>query len=158
MLKTVAAVLACVHLSAACSSAPDPATLGELGWMTGCWTTADGASTQTWSPPAGGMMFGHGLRLNNGKAEFFETSYIDLRGPQEIYVTSPDGLRPASFLRMRPQGADAPPQRTVSFVNAERDFPQKITYVSSARDQLAAEVSMMDGSRAAQFVWTRCKR
>jgi len=150
------AIAAAVALGA-CASGPDPSKLGELGWMTGCWITQDGMGTQTWSAPVGGMMFGHGVRVTGGRAEFFETSYIDLRGPEQVYSTSPDGLRPAAFVRVRSEALADPRTRSATFANPERDFPQKITYASTGRNTLSAEVSMLDGSRLTRFDWTRCR-
>jgi hypothetical protein len=70
---------------AACSSGPDPSTLGRLGWMVGCWRSADASNQETWSAPSGGVMFGYATTIQNGQLAFFEQSGIVFENAQHDY-------------------------------------------------------------------------
>jgi hypothetical protein len=150
-IRGLAASLGLLALGA-CASGPDAAASGPLAWMTGCWISADGANTETWSAPRGGLMFGHAVTMKDGAVQFFEQSRIDLRKPRATYTASPDGQRPITFTQPdAPVAADA-----VSFENAEHDYPQRIAYRSTGRNSLVATISLLDGSRPTNYSWTRC--
>ena len=138
---------------ASCASGPDPATLGRLGFMVGCWQSADAANRETWSVPAGDVMFGYATTLNAGKLAFFEQSRIDLRQARAVYTASPEGQRPVEFVE-NPTGA-AP--ATVTFENSTHDYPQRIAY-RQTKTGLAATISKLDGTRPTEYAWTRCER
>ncbi|MDZ4759714.1 MAG: DUF6265 family protein [Alphaproteobacteria bacterium] len=154
--RAALAFLAATTLSA-CASGPDPSTLGRLGWMAGCWRSADGANTETWSGAMGGVMFGHAVTMNLGALSFFEQSRIDMRGPRATYTASPEGQRPIVFGETAPDPLALALPKSVAFENAEHDFPQRIAYRSTGRDSLAATVSLLDGSRATEYAWERCE-
>jgi len=135
----------------ACSSGPKPEELGRLGFMVGCWASADGTNQETWSMPRGGVMFGYATTMQGGNLAFFEQSRIDLRKARAEYTASPDGQRPVVFTE--PAAAAA---NTVTFENAEHDYPQRITYRTTKKG-LAATISRLDGSRPTEYAWERCK-
>lgn len=142
----------------ACASGPDPATLGRLSWMIGCWQSADGASVQTWTAPRGGVMFGHATTLREGQLAAYEQARIDLRQTAAVYAVSPDGQRTALYTEApQPPSADpkAPPQ--ITFENDQNAFPQRVTYRVGDKGTLAATVSRLDGGQMSQFSWARCK-
>ena len=68
---------------------------------------------------------------------------------------SPEGQRPVVFTETRDPLALVAPN-TVTFENAEHDYPQRITY-RATEDGLAANISKLDGSRPAGYAWARCK-
>jgi hypothetical protein len=140
----------------ACSSGPKPDELGRLGFMVGCWASADGTNQETWSMPRGGLMFGHATTMQGGKLAFFEQSRIDLRGARAAYTASPDGQRPVVFTEpaLYPTTPVAP--NTVMFENPDHDYPQRIAYRATKKG-LAATISRMDGSRPTEYAWQRCK-
>ena len=135
----------------ACSSGPTPEQLGRLGFMVGCWASADGANQEIWSMPRGGLMFGYATTMQGGKLAFFEQSRIDIRNARAAYTASPDGQRPVVFT----EPAAATPD-VVVFENAEHDYPQRITY-RKTKSGLAATISRLDGSRPTQYAWGPCK-
>ena len=136
---------------ASCGSGPDPETLGRLGFMVGCWRSADGVNQEVWSAPMGNVMFGYATTMQGGALAFFEQSRIDLRAARAAYTASPDGQRPVVFTE-----APAGVAGSVTFENAEHDFPQRITY-RTTKTGLGATISKLDGSRATQYAWTKCK-
>jgi hypothetical protein len=148
----LAAAGAALLALAGCASGPDAATLGRLGWMVGCWESADAANRETWSAPAGAVMFGHATTMKNGQLAFFEQSRIDLRQARAVYTASPDGQRPVDFVE-NPASAAGP--ASITFENAQQDYPQRIAYRKDGKG-LAATISTLDGSRPTEYRWTRC--
>jgi hypothetical protein len=140
----------------ACSSGPKAEELGRLGFMVGCWASADGTNQETWSLPRGGLMFGYATTMQAGKLAFFEQSRIDLRNARAAYTASPEGQRPVVFTEPAPNPVALVAPDTISFENAEHDYPQRITY-RKTRDGLAATISRLDGSRPTQYAWQRCE-
>ena len=154
-----AGVLATLVLAGACASGGQSGDNGRLGWMVGCWQSAGGVNQETWTAPKGGVMFGHAATMRDGELAFFEQSRIDMRGLRAVYAVSPNGLRAAEFIE-RPGVApsdlrDAPP-REIVFENPQHDYPQRIAYRRTG-DGLAATVSLLDGGRASEYSWTRCR-
>lgn len=136
----------------ACSSGPSADELGRLGFMVGCWASADGTNQETWSMPRGGLMFGYATTMQSGKLSFFEQSRIDLRNARAAYTASPDGQRPVVFT----EPTSGTLRDTISFENAEHDYPQRIIY-RKTKGGLAATISRLDGSRPTQYAWVPCK-
>jgi len=138
---------------AGCASGPKPETDGRLFFMVGCWRSADGVNQETWASPIGGVMFGHAQTFQNGQMSFFEQSRIDLRTIPATFVVSPNGARAVTFLEQPGDAAAEVP--SVTFQNAENDFPQSITY-RQGKKGLEATISLLDGSRAVEYSWERC--
>ena len=154
-IKLAAAALTAA-LAAGCASGPDYSTMGRLGWMVGCWQSADGANQEAWSPPSAGVMFGAATTTRNGELAFFEQTRIMLNSSPATYVASPNGQRSVSFVENPdiPALEDVP---QVVFENAANEYPQRIAYRSPDRDLLAATVSQLDGSRPTNYSWSRCE-
>jgi hypothetical protein len=156
--------LAAVMPLVACSSAPKT-DLGPLSFMVGCWQSADLVNKEVWSAPEQGLMFGYATTTRGGKLDGFEQSRIDVSGPKATYTASPDGQRPVVFTAAATPaaavaGKDGKVPRiapTVTFENSEHDFPQRITYFASEKGGLGARISKLDGSRAVDYAWQRCK-
>ena len=51
-----------------------PATIADIGWLTGTWAGEGlgGTFDEVWSAPAGGAMMGHFRLVKNGKPVFYE--------------------------------------------------------------------------------------
>jgi hypothetical protein len=163
-----AAALACSGLGAvalgACSSGPDPAAAGRLAFMVGCWESTDAAgktNREVWSLPSGGIMFGWATTITPGQPTFFEQTRIDLRDTAANYVASPNGDRPVIFQEARQAPAvdrkgNPLPATSITFENAQHDYPQRITYRAEKKG-LSAAISRLDGSRPASYSWAPCK-
>jgi hypothetical protein len=143
---------------AACASGGGGGDNGRLGWMVGCWQSADEANRETWSAPLGGVMFGHAGTMRDGSLAFFEQTRIDMRSLRAVYTVAPNGQRPAEFVE-QPGLAPADPRdeaaEEIVFANPQHDYPQRIAY-RRTRDGLAATISLMDGGRPVEYAWTRC--
>ena len=109
-----------------------------------------------WAAPQSGIMFGQATTNQNGQLAFFEQSRIMLTSSPATYVVSPNGQRAATFYE-NPKEPQPEKGHAISFENSANEFPQRIAYRSVGSDGLAATVSMLDGSRAANYAWTRCK-
>ncbi len=155
-IRTIAGAAAALAVfgAAGCASAPSAETDGRLFFMVGCWRSVDGANQETWVSPIGGVMFGHAQTFQTGQLSFFEQSRIDLRTQPASYVVSPNGARAVTFVE--DPDAVIPDVPSVTFQNAENDFPQKITY-RRGKKGLEATISQLDGSRAVEQAWEPCK-
>jgi Domain of unknown function (DUF6265) len=158
---SAAAVVLAASLSA-CATAPKR-DMGPLAFMVGCWQSADLINKEVWSPPEDGLMFGYATTTKDGKLTTFEQSRIDVRDAKPTYTASPDGQRPVMFTATA-TAAPAPGKdgkltaaASVTFENAEHDYPQRITYHTAEKEGLAATISKIDGSRAVPYAWSRCK-
>ncbi len=161
-MKRLVALAALAASLGACASNPAPADIaGRFYWLSGCWLSADGANRETWSISYGGIMFGYGVTTKDGQAAFFEQTRIDLRPQSATYTASPDGQRPVVFIENRafqgPVDQKGKPLRSVAFENPEHDYPQRIEYYQPDSRTLAANISLIDGSRKETLNWQRCK-
>lgn len=160
--RLIAAALASGLASlAGCASAPTEQEAGRFYWMVGCWKSADGVNTETWSRSEGGVMFGYATTMKAGQLDFFEQARIELRRGRAIYTTSPGGQRPIDFFEPPAKPVtlakgEKPPLPSIRFENPDHDYPQAITY-RQTKDGLAATVSLLDGSRPTEYAWQRCK-
>ncbi|HVY90249.1 MAG TPA: DUF6265 family protein [Hyphomonadaceae bacterium] len=158
--RILAAIAAAAALSA-CATTPKQ-DLGPLAFMVGCWQSADLVNKEVWSPPEQGLMFGYATTTKGGKLDSFEQSRIDVTTAKPTYTASPDGQRPVVFTAT---AVPPPPSKdgksatapTVTFENAEHDYPQRITYFATGKGGLGARISKLDGSRAIDYSWAPCK-
>lgn len=159
-MKRLTAIAALAVLALNTGASAQKAPPAPLAWMAGCWASDDGLNRETWSASNGGVMFGYATTMKDGQLAFYEQSRIELRSSPATYTVSPNGLRAISFY----QNAAAPPAvdkkgkpvPSVSFENAEHDFPQRISYSLDGK-VLSATVSKLDGSGAQNYSWKRCK-
>jgi Domain of unknown function (DUF6265) len=149
----------------ACASNPPPRDLGRLAFMVGCWTspppvqTGANLNTEVWSPSENGIMFGYATTTRDGALVTWEQSRIGLNTSPATYTASPEGQRPVIFLEapQPPPAEGAPaPLPSVTFENGDHDYPQRIRYYRTETG-LAATISKLDGSRAVDYAWVRCK-
>lgn len=125
----------------------------ELAWMMGCWRTADGMTTETWSEGAYSHMFGHSVTLEQ-KSNYKEVSFFEILGIMWTgygYQLSayPMGKGPSNF-----QSYEWDPQ-AITFENPEHDYPQRIRYARDG-DTLTGTISMADGTKPKSWVYSRC--
>lgn len=102
----------------------DAATLDDLSWLAGCWTSSEGGQTieECWLAPGGGMMVGmHRTVGADGRASFEFLRIAEVDGGL-AYLASPGGRTPTPFHLTRHES------RKAVFENPEHDFPQRMTY------------------------------
>ena len=129
-------------------AAPRPSVAG-LGWMSGHWQTADGATEEDWSAPRAGMMLGTGRTIANGAVREYE--FLRLQDGADgvaVYWGSPNGVTPVGF-----RLTEAGPGRA-TFDNPDHDYPQRIRYRRDG-DALVATISAIDDSHAMSWTYRR---
>ena len=129
-----------------------PATVADLGWMSGHWGTASANGEWTeedWAPPRGGLMLGYSRSGAGERLREFEFLRIQA-GTDGVpaYLAQPGG-QPAVPFRLTAHGATS-----ATFDNPAHDFPQRIRYVRTG-DMMVATISALDGSHAMSWTYRR---
>lgn len=141
-------MIANIMLLAGLGLSPEP-----LDWLVGKWCTEprNGRTTcETWQPAgADGMMRGETV-TTSPKGEQREAMRIGGTGDAMVFHAEPVGQPPADFA-VKPGGIGA---RSVEFVNAGHDYPQRIRYWREG-EQLMAEISLADGGKPMRWVYRR---
>jgi uncharacterized protein DUF6265 len=145
MNKLLGAALA---LLLTAQSAPHPG-VADLGWMSGHWQTADGATEEDWTAPRAGIMLGVSRTIEGGTVREYE--FLRLQDGADgvpVYWGSPNGVTPVGFrlTEAGPSGA--------TFDNPGHDYPQRIRYRRDG-DALVATISAIDDSRATSWTYRR---
>jgi hypothetical protein len=138
--------LVAVVVAASIVPAARGASLADLAWMSGSWSsTQEGkVSEEHWTAPAGGMMLGvH--RDVDGATAAFEFLRIEQSGDAITYLASPRG-KPATPFAL----VESSKERVV-FANPEHDFPKKILYWREGASLCAS----IEGPRNGQTVSER---
>ncbi len=143
------ALSACAHGP---TLAPSSNTGHPLNWLTGCWQTGDETVEETWVlSRQGDQLFGHSVTAKNGVRVFFEMMRIDFEDTATTFSAYPRGMGPTVFESVDQHSS------VIAFINPENDYPQRISY-SRVNDELKAEISLLDGSRPAGWVYRPCSR
>lgn len=138
-------------LAALLVAASPAATVDDLGWLAGQWTSeADGRWTEeSWTAPRGGVMLGHSRSGRGDTLREYEFIRIAAGDDGAIaYIAMPQGGAPVVFALVRHDGNSA------TFENAAHDYPQRIAYARDG-DTLTATISAIDGSKARRWTYRR---
>lgn len=130
--------------------AADSDTSLTLGWLNGCWVTADGATSERWTAISDGYLFGVNVTIKEGEVGFFEQLRIEPSDAGPTFQAYPMGVGPVGFVMQ-----SAAPQ-AISFIRPEHDYPQKISY-SRVGDMLTARVSLLDDSKPNTWRYGLCE-
>lgn len=130
------------------SSQADEPAKPTLDWLTGCWQSEDGSSREVWSQSEDGYFFGYAVVLNEESVVFFEQMRIDPGAPP-TFQAYPRGAGPSGF------PAVSIAETSVTFANAEHDYPQKIKYMRDG-DALNAVISLIDDTQQGIFNFKPC--
>jgi hypothetical protein len=109
-------------------AAPLPAgaaTVDDLAWLKGCWTSdhKERQTTEYWLKPAGLTMLGVSRTIVGGKTVEFEFMQIRQEENGEIYfIANPSGQKETRFKLVKASA------REVVFENPAHDFPQRVIY------------------------------
>ena len=146
-MKAIAMMAAAAMLVAASPAA----TVDDLGWLAGQWTSeGDGRWTEeSWSAPRGGMMIGYSRAGRDDGLREFE--FLRIAAGEDgglAYLAQPQGQAPVAFRLVRRDAASA------TFENGAHDYPQRIAYARSG-DTLTATISAIDGSKARSWTYNR---
>jgi len=121
------------------------------GWLTGCWSEQKGPNwtEECWTSPRAGNMMGSGRNGRGDDLRSWEAMQIERgAGGKLVFYGSPKGAPRVAF----PELSSGP--REVVFANPQHDYPQRIRYWREGMD-LAAEISLMDGTKALRWRYTR---
>jgi Domain of unknown function (DUF6265) len=108
-------------------SAPEP--LAKFEALAGCWVSiaAGREYREHWMRPVGGLMMGMARSIRDGKAHSYEAMRIELdRDQVPVLVAALKGQSETRF-RLKLQDAEQ-----IVFENLKHDFPQRVTYRSTA--------------------------
>lgn len=128
-----------------------PASVTDLGWMSGRWESVSGPrwTEESWSEPRAGIMLGYSRSGRGDAVREFE--FLRLQAGEDGVVTywgAPGGRPAVGFRLVSARGTEA------VFENPQHDFPQLIRYVREG-DALTATISRIDGSNAISWSFAR---
>ena len=125
------------------------AQVADLGWMSGHWQSADGATEEDWTAPRAGLMLGTSRTIQAGVAREYEFLRLQA-GPDgvPVYWASPNGIAPVPFRLTRSGPSSA------TFDNPGHDYPQRISYRRDG-EALVATISAIDDSHAMTWIYRR---
>ncbi len=121
-------------------------------FLAGCWEQRrekDRWTEECWTDPRGGLMIGAGRDGKGDAVAHWEWMRIE-RGTDGAvtFYGSPKGAPAVSFK------ATEANDKSITFVNANHDYPQRVRYVVTETG-LEAEVSLADGSNANRWSYRR---
>jgi hypothetical protein len=110
----------------------------EQGWTEECWTSA-----------RGGLMIGSGRDGKGDSVGHWEWMRIERAADGTVtFYGSPKGAAPVPFK------ATASDNKSITFVNAAHDYPQRVTYKLTEAG-LDAEIALADGSKPNRWRYRR---
>ncbi|HEX7880212.1 MAG TPA: DUF6265 family protein [Candidatus Eisenbacteria bacterium] len=135
-------------------AAPAPATIEDLGWLTGSWSGESNGMRmeEHWTDAGGGGLVGMHKDVKAGKMVSFEFFRIGPdKGGKVTYFTQPGGVPAIPFVAIEMSSS------RVVFENAAHDFPQRILYWAGDDGRLHARIEgMMNGKTASEeWSWAR---
>lgn len=141
-------MIALLMLAEAAAATPMPMP----AFMAGCWEQKreqDKWTEECWTDPRGGLMIGAARNGKGDRIANWEWTRIE-RGPDGsvTFYASPLGSPPVGF---KATEADA---KSITFVNASHDYPQRIHYAVSETG-LDAQTSLADGSQPMKWSYKR---
>ena len=130
----------------------EAATMPMPAFLSGCWEQRreDGGWTEEcWTDTRGGLMIGSGRDGKNETVRHWEWMRIERGSDGKLtFYGSPKGAPAAGF-----EAIDGD-TRSMTFVNAGHDYPQRIRYTAT-EDGLDAEISLADGSKPNRWTYRR---
>lgn len=138
-------IVAMLISAAAAQAQPLPA------FMTGCWDLLEGEhwTQECWMEPKGGLMLGASREGVGARLKSWEQLRVEQSADGSVVLMASASGRPAV-----PFKASSVTETAVEFTNAKHDYPQRIRY--ELKDgRLAAEISLIDGSKPLRWTYTR---
>lgn len=129
----------------------EAATLPMPAFLPGCWEHRSGEewTEECWTDTRGGLMIGSGRTGKGDQVGHWEWMRIERGADGSVsFYGSPKGARAVAFKATEADG------KSITFVNASHDYPQRVRYVLTA-DGLDAEVSLADGSKPNRWSYRR---
>ena len=130
----------------------EAAALPMPAFLSGCWEQAregGGWTEECWTDTRGGLMIGSGRDGNGDKVGHWEWMRIERGADGSLtFYGSPKG---APAVGLKAVESDA---RSITFVNASHDYPQRVRYVATETG-LDAEISLADGGKPNKWSYRR---
>lgn len=121
-------------------------------FLSGCWEEKrdnGGWTEECWTDSRGGLMIGSGRTGNGDKVGHWEWMRIERSTDGSVtFYGSPRGAPAVGFKATEADG------QSITFVNADHDYPQRVRYVVTDM-RLDAEVSLADGSKPNKWSYQR---
>lgn len=124
----------------------------DLDWMAGDWCGGEngGATQETWTTGAGGLLLGMHKDHEAGGRTAFEFLRVEVEGERAAYVSQPGGQPPTRF-ELIEHGPD-----NALFANPQHDFPKRIGYRREDKVLRAWIDDGIEGGQAMHWQWRRC--
>jgi hypothetical protein len=136
--KLLSVTLLLVFFSASILAQDAKPTIDSFSWLAGCWTNADKGAVTTleqWQKPAGGMMFGIGRTIKEGKIVSYELTRIYQEADGTIFFSAKLPKQDeVAFKLIKSAGGE------FVFENAAHDFPQRVIYRQEKNGDLAGRI------------------
>ena len=115
-------------------------------WMAGCWEqkTGDNWVEECWTRARAGQMMGSSRTGKGDVLGWYEHVRITAEADGTTYCALPKGQAGGCFKATKATDTE------IVFENDAHDYPQRIRYWREGKD-LAAEISLKDGSKAQQW-------
>jgi hypothetical protein len=128
--------------------APTPATIAQIGWLTGLWVAERGSARteERWTSAASGAMLALSRTLRGTLMTEFEFLCIVEREGGLVYVAMPNGRQPPTDFVLTRIDADG-----ATFENPAHDFPKMIRYTRTGEGLLEATISGEGGQKPITF-------
>ena len=130
----------------------EAATMPMPAFLAGCWEQRrdnGGWTEECWTDPRGGLMIGSGRDGQGDSVRHWEWMRIERATDGSVtFYGSPKGAPAVGF---KATEGDA---KSVTFVNAGHDYPQRVRYVATDTG-LDAEVSLADGTKPERWSYHR---
>lgn len=130
----------------------EAAALPMPSFLAGCWEqnrAGGGWTEECWTDTRGGLMIGSGREGRNDSVIHWEWMRIERSADGALtFYGSPKGATAVGFTATEADG------RSITFVNAAHDYPQRVRYVAKPTG-LDAEISLADGSKPSRWTYRR---
>jgi hypothetical protein len=137
MRRLVLTVLCVACLSAAGHGEQEKPGIEQLGWLSGCWTSASAGERRVdeqWMKPLGGSMLGMSRTVVGSRTSEFEFLQIRQTDTGVVYIAKPSGQAEATFTLKSASATEA------VFENPAHDFPQRVIYRLGSGGALQARI------------------
>jgi hypothetical protein len=159
-LLPIAAAALCAFVLPSSPRTEDPparaATLADLAWLEGGWTTRGGTVTteEHWIAPKAKSMLGVGRAVRGDQTLFFEFLRLEERADGIYYVAHPNAGKSTEFNLASWSATE------FRFENPAHDFPRTIRYTRRADGTLVAHLEGVEGGAPAaeDIVYSRIEK
>ena len=130
----------------------DAVTMPLPAFLSGCWEQKrdnGGWTEECWTDARGGWMIGSGRAGNGDQVLHWEWMRIERGADGSLtFYGAPLGADAVGFKAIENDG------RSITFVNASHDYPQRVRYMVTDRG-VDAEVSLADGGQPNRWSYRR---